>query len=90
MQCEICNMEFPKLDTHHIRSKSKGGNNSKSNLAKLCCNCHRLVHLGEIIIEGKFPSTGKGGYSLIHRNKNEESIMNLPLPEIYIIGGKSD
>lgn len=85
MKCEICKLEFPKLDKHHIRSRSKGGNNSKFNIANLCCNCHRLVHLGEIVIEGKFPSTANGGYSLIYRNKDEPSIMNLPLPEVYII-----
>ena len=85
MECEICNTEYSKLDKHHIQSRSKGGNNKQLNIANICANCHRKVHLGEIVIEGKFPSTGNNGMTLVFRNSNEPSIMNLPLPEVYII-----
>ena len=85
MKCEICHGKFKSIDKHHITSRSYGGSNLKSNLANLCCNCHRKVHTGEIIIEGKFPSTGENGLTLIHRKYNEPSIMNLPLPKVFLL-----
>ena len=50
----ICEEEFELLDSHHIVSKKylKFPNNKPSNKVSLCPNCHRLVHLGELIIEG--------------------------------------
>lgn len=85
-KCNVCEEWFNSLDKHHIQSRSKGGSNKKQNIIQVCANCHRLIHIGEIVIEGKFPSTEQGGFTLIFRNKEEPSIMNLPLPEVYIIG----
>ena len=63
MICNICNIDFPSLDRHHIVSQSKGGTNEQSNICEICPNCHRLVHRGELIIEGWRFSTG--GYILV-------------------------
>lgn len=69
--CEICKT-YTFLEKHHINSKSLNGDNKKSNLCYICPNCHNLVHLGEIIIEGKFASTK--GTILIHHKKNEKPL----------------
>jgi uncharacterized protein YlaI len=50
-KCDICN-NIDWCDSHHIMSKCYGGKNIKSNRTNLCTKCHRLVHIGEIIIEG--------------------------------------
>ncbi len=62
LKCEICKKSFTSLDNHHIISKSKGGTNNKYNITKLCQNCHKKCHIGEINILGKFLSTN--GYIL--------------------------
>jgi len=52
-KCEICKSKL-LTDTHHIQSKSKKGSNQLHNICELCPNCHRLVHEGKIILEGRF------------------------------------
>jgi predicted HNH restriction endonuclease len=51
--CEICNKKT-LLDKHHIKSRSKGGTDKDHNITYICSNCHKLVHYGLIIIEGRF------------------------------------
>lgn len=82
MNCEICNGECI-LDNHHIHSLSLGGTNDRWNKCRICPNCHRKVHLGKIILEGRFAS-GKGNI-LIWRNKGDESITGMPDPPVYIL-----
>lgn len=82
-KCNVCEEWFKSLDKHHIQSRSKGGSNKKENITYLCCNCHRKVHTGDIILEGNFYSTD--GVLLIHREKGTPSIMGFPDPEVYII-----
>lgn len=79
-QCEICNQET-YLDKHHIISRSKGGPNKSYNIAYLCPNCHRKVHRGVIILEGRFMSCT--GNILVWHHKNEGSITNVQEPECY-------
>jgi hypothetical protein len=82
--CEICEGTFIALDKHHIQSRSRGGDNNTFNIAKICPNCHRLVHKGEIIIEGKFNSTA--GPTLVWRDKKEGKIIELfKDPEVYLM-----
>ena len=71
MLCEICHQN-ESHDKHHITSKCFGGTNHKSNIAYLCPNCHRSVHLGKFILEGKFQTTS--GFKLIYHKKGEPSI----------------
>ncbi len=84
--CDICKNLFLSCDTHHIISKSKDGPNDAWNKTNLCPNCHRLVHIGEIIIEGKFLTTN--GFKVVWRNKHEESITNVSDPIIHQIWDK--
>ena len=79
--CEICNIKI-LCDVHHIQSKSKGGKNLKNNKCILCPNCHRLVHIGNIILEGRFKSTA--GDILVWRKKEDDPITD-HLPNVYII-----
>ena len=44
MKCKICKKESAYLESHHIIPKSRGGNDSDSNLIKICSKCHGLAH----------------------------------------------
>ena len=83
--CEICKNKI-STDNHHIRSKSKNGNNKKYNKCNLCPNCHRLVHEGGIIIEGRFFTSDckVNDTELIWRYNSENSITELKEPEVYL------
>ena len=81
--CELreCN-ESIKIDNHHIHSLSKGGPDIRGNKCKICPNCHRKVHMGEIIIEGRFETTY--GNTIIYRKKGEYSITGLEDPPVWL------
>lgn len=81
MNCEICK-ENTLLDEHHIQSKSFGGSNHKSNIANICPNCHRLVHKGLLIIEGRFDSTS--GSLLIWRKYGDDSVTGVKDPDVFL------
>lgn len=81
-KCDICG-ELSYLDKHHIQSKSKCGTNEKYNLIRICPNCHRLIHVGDIIVEGKFMTTS--GIVLFWHKKDQESITNFK-PDCFILG----
>lgn len=82
MKCEICKKEVLSLDKHHIHSKSLGGKNNTRNIANICPNCHRLVHMGLIILEGQFDTTH--GQKLVWRKYGDESVTGLKDPPVYI------
>jgi len=88
-KCEICIKEI-STDTHHINSTSKGGLNKYSNRCELCPNCHRLVHTGKIILEGRFFTTAcnPNESEVVWRNKGEKSITDLPDPEVWLYNEK--
>ena len=88
MKCEMCEEDVTAIDKHHIKSKKFGGTNHKSNYARICPNCHRSVHLGLFILEGRFFTSH--GDLLIWRKKGEESITGKDDPQCYIIGGQDD
>ena len=46
--CEYCGRKNCWTNTHHIKSKGSGGNDTEDNLIELCGTCHRLVHDGII------------------------------------------
>lgn len=81
--CEICELDFEYLDEHHIQSKCYGGTNDPYNKCNICPNCHKTVHYGQIVIEGKFMTCT--GIKLIWRNNDEESITDIEDPKVYII-----
>ena len=87
MKCEVCLEGFRySLDKHHIHSKSLGGSDYAWNIALLCPNCHRDVHRGFVIIEGRFFTNN--GDLLIHRRSGEPSITGEPDPPCFITGVK--
>ena len=79
MICEICSIKII-INEHHIQSLSKKGNNKKWNKINICPNCHRLIHIGEIIIEGKFLTTD--GYKILWHYKDNKSITT-ESPEVF-------
>lgn len=82
-KCEICKEYFESLDKHHIVSKCFSGLNHKDNTTYICPNCHRNVHLGNIIIEGYYLTTK--GKILFWRNKGESSITGNDDPKVFLI-----
>lgn len=81
MKCEICKKHIAR-HKHHINSRALGGNNNKYNLTHLCPNCHTDVHLGLIVIEGRFQTTN--GNMLIWRYKqNNKIISGIEEPKVF-------
>lgn len=74
------------LDRHHIQSISKGGPDNANNICNICPNCHRKVHKGYVVIEGKFISLNRGNV-VVWRNKGEDSITGSEDPAVWIYGG---
>lgn len=46
--CEYCGKKNCYTNTHHIRSKGAGGDDTENNLIELCGDCHRKAHDGLI------------------------------------------
>ena len=69
--CDICG-EINYLETHHIHGRDIPNANDDFNLASVCPNCHFLLHLGSILVEGWFMSSS--GKVLITRKKDSETI----------------
>ena len=46
--CEYCGKKNCYTNTHHIRSKGAGGDDTKDNLIELCSDCHVRAHSGAI------------------------------------------
>lgn len=81
MKCEICNNNYHH--EHHIVSKAFKGSNKKYNRCNLCGSCHAEVHLGNIIIEGRFLTSE--GYMVIWHKKGEPSITGMESDKVYLI-----
>ena len=70
-KCDICQSQT-FLDMHHINGRKVKNANSPYNLTSICQNCHRSIHMGQIIIEGWF--MGTNGRELLYRKNDEPSI----------------
>jgi HNH endonuclease/NUMOD3 motif len=46
MRCHECGVDRPRLVTHHIVPRHKGGTNDPDNLVQICDNCHADHHYG--------------------------------------------
>ena len=42
--CEYCGKENCYTNTHHIKSKGSGGDDTEDNLIELCGDCHLKAH----------------------------------------------
>lgn len=49
--CQYCGKKNCWTNTHHIKSKGSGGDDTEDNLIELCGTCHRKVHDGIITRE---------------------------------------
>ena len=82
-KCEICELEIGYLiELHHIQSRSKGGSSLPFNIANICNGCHKKIHHGLIIVEGKFNSNV--GRIIVWRNWNDTSITGEKDPEVWL------
>lgn len=79
--CEICNKNNI-LEKHHIWSRCYGGPNNNWNIAELCTNCHKMVHFGLLILEGRFTSCK--GDILVWRKLGEKSITDVDDPKVWL------
>ena len=56
--CLFCGEDDIKLlDSHRIFEGADGGTYCDRNTVTTCANCHRKIHSGRIVIEGKYFST---------------------------------
>jgi len=78
-QCEVCGFDrTAALNFHHIIPRCDPRcTNDNHNLAVVCHSCHDLIHAGEIIIIGVYPSTG--GRKLMWFREGEQP----PLPKEF-------
>lgn len=86
-KCEICNNQI-LTDVHHIHSVSLDGPDVPWNKCELCPNCHRLVHLGDIVVEGRFFTSDclPGETELVWRFKEESCITeNVNDSKVFLI-----
>lgn len=50
-KCRVCKTA-DGVDVHHIRFRSRGGDDSTANCAALCRVCHRDIHAYVLTLEG--------------------------------------
>ncbi len=43
-RCQRCRRWFPRLDHHHLRKRSLGGETTGENIVMLCRPCHTAIH----------------------------------------------
>ena len=78
--CTICNVKTFLVE-HHINGKKIPNYDEDWNRTSICDNCHRLIHEGQIIIEGWFTTTN--GRKLLWHQKGEKGITdNVSSPHI--------
>ena len=71
MPCEICERKT-FLHTHHIEGRDIPNADNPSNLVDICPTCHNETHMGYIVLEGWFTTTG--GKELIWHTKEDDSM----------------
>jgi predicted restriction endonuclease len=74
-KCEVCGERNKSvLDAHHVIPKNdKRSTDKLDNLICVCSNCHRRIHRGEVILEGRY-STSVGSRWFWH-NSGEPPII---------------
>jgi len=81
-KCPICSTQQILVE-HHIEGRDIPNPNHSSNLAYICDNDHRKIHMGLIIIEGWFKTTD--GLELFWHNSDDDSFTGKDA-ETYIMG----
>lgn len=89
MKCKICSKKTKHLESHHIIPKSRGGNDNKSNLIKICSECHGLAHdvsfineRGGLIKEGVKKSKENHKNAVIWLEEND-SLVHEKMMDLY-------
>lgn len=62
--CDLCNTPFYLVE-HHINGRKCMNAEHMSNITNVCPNCHYLIHLGVVVLEG-WAMTGSGYELLSH------------------------
>lgn len=72
-KCEVCGFDNPgALNIHHIVPRCDPRcSNDNNNLSVLCHTCHDLVHVGDIILLGVYPSTANSGRTLMWHRRDD-------------------
>jgi len=72
-KCRICGYEnMEALEFHRIKFGSKGGSYNPENTARICGNCHTLIHKGKIFIDRYYNcTTGKKMLRIIRDGEEE-------------------
>ena len=52
--CQLCGSQR-NLEAHHIRYRSRGGDDSETNLITLCRDCHVAVHASLASVRARVP-----------------------------------
>ena len=81
-ECPICETQQVLIE-HHIKGRDIPDANHPSNLADICDNCHRKIHLGRIVIEGWYQTTN--GKELFWHEGEKDSFTGKD-SKTYIIG----
>jgi predicted HNH restriction endonuclease len=48
-KCRVC-LSRDGLHGHHVKYRSQGGDDVRSNLLTLCSTCHDSVHRGDLVV----------------------------------------
>lgn len=87
-KCEIhnCNEDNPKvLDFHHIIPQTElGCTDHPTNIAIICSNCHRKVHLNLLKIIGVIPSTEMPNKRTLIYEINGQRNIDIEIPERFV------
>jgi hypothetical protein len=68
MLCPICNRKHALIE-HHIHGREIPNAEAQWNKCRICAACHDDIHIGTVIIEGWFMTTG--GEKLVWRRAGE-------------------
>ena len=73
-ECLFCGENDLKLvDAHRISYGEDGGTYCDRNTVICCALCHRKIHTGRIIIEGKYFSTS-GQWKVFYKEDGEDKV----------------
>jgi 5-methylcytosine-specific restriction endonuclease McrA len=78
-RCTFCpETAMEALDAHRLVPGAEGGTYAWANVLVLCASCHRKVHAGAIVIEGRRP-TSAGRYVILARVDGAEAVYPEPV-----------
>ena len=68
-KCHFCPTDiYELLEVHRIKPGEAGGQYEDSNIVVACRNCHRRIHVKDILIDQWYPTTA--GIKVLHYFEN--------------------